>query len=175
MRVTEDRLSRALTCAGRWNAFARAAGAVFAVGLVMGPIAASAAKLDDFAGYWTGGGKVQMTNGSAEQVKCVVTYKVAGENLRQNVRCAGQGFSFNGTAELTIAQGGAVKGIWTENTYSATGDVTGKTTEQGFALAISGVTFTATMDVATSACKQTLDIVPKGLEVSHISLGLGKC
>ena len=140
-----------------------------------GSVATAAAKLDDWAGYWTGTGKVSLTNGSTEQVKCVVTYKVTGQQLRQNVRCAGQGFNFNGTAELQVAQSGTVTGSWTENTYAATGDVTGKATDKGFSLSISGQTFTASMDAATSACKQTIDIVPKGLEVSRIAIGLGKC
>ena len=148
---------------------------IFALVLGATSATATATKLDDYAGYWTGTGKVSMTNGSTEQVKCVVTYKVTGQELRQNVRCAGQGFSFNGTAQLQVGQTGAVTGSWTENTYAATGDVTGKATDKGFLLSISGQTFTAVMDVATSACKQTMDIVPKGLEVSRIAIGLGKC
>ncbi len=137
--------------------------------------AAAAVNLQDMAGYWTGTGKVVLANGSSESVKCVVTYKVSSSGFRQNIRCASQGFSFNGTADLEVAQSGSVTGNWTENTYSAQGDVKGKTTERGFSLSISGATFTAVMDATTSACKQTLDIVPKGLEVTRISLGLGKC
>jgi hypothetical protein len=145
-----------------------------ALGIMIGSAGSHAAKLDDFAGYWTGGGKVTLNNGSTEQVKCVVTYKTTGDQLRQNIRCASQGFSFNGTSELQIT-GNKVTGKWIENTYSATGDVTGKFNDAGFALSISGMTFTATMDVATVGCKQTLDITPKGLEVVKIALGLGKC
>ena len=145
-----------------------------ALGLVT-TTAYSAVNLQDMAGYWTGNGKVVLANGSSESVKCVVTYKVASSSVRQNIRCASQGFSFNGTAEREVAQGGAVTGNWTENTYSAKGDITGRTTDKGFSLAISGATFTAVMDATTTACRQTLDIVPKGLDVTRISLGLGKC
>lgn len=137
--------------------------------------ASAAVNLQDMAGYWTGTGKVVLANGSSENVKCIVTYKVSNSGFRQNIRCASQGFSFNGTADLEVAQGGNVTGNWTENTYSAQGAVIGKTTDKGFSLSISGATFTAVMDATTSACKQTLDIVPKGLEVTRISLGLGKC
>ena len=136
---------------------------------------AAAVNLQDMAGYWTGNGKVVLANGSSESVKCVVIYKVSPTGFRQTIRCASQGFSFNGTAELEVTQGGAVTGNWTENTYSAKGDVTGKTTDKGFTLAISGATFTAVMDATTTTCKQTLDIVPTGLDVARISLGLGKC
>jgi hypothetical protein len=137
--------------------------------------ASAAVNLQDMVGYWTGTGKIVLNNGNSESVKCVVTYKVTGAQLKQNVRCAGQGYSLNGTADLVIAPSGAVTGSWTENTYAAKGDVVGKTTDRGFSLAITGPTFTAVMDATTTACKQSLDIVPKGLDVSRISLGLGKC
>jgi hypothetical protein len=135
----------------------------------------AAINLEDWNGYWTGTGKVQLTNGTSENVKCVVTYKTSPGQLRQSLRCAGQGFSLNGTADLKIAQAGAVTGNWTETTYSANGDVQGKATDKGFSLAITGPAFTASMDATASGCKQTLNIVPNGLGVSRISLGLGKC
>jgi hypothetical protein len=153
----------------------RIGGALALVAVVFGSTASAAVSLQDMAGYWTGTGKVIMTNGNSENVKCVVIYKVATAGFKQTIRCASQGFSFNGTAEVDVAQSGSVKGNWTENTYSANGDVTGKTTDKGFSLAISGATFTAAMDVTTTTCKQTLDIVPQGLDVKRISLGLGKC
>jgi hypothetical protein len=137
--------------------------------------ASAALNLQDMAGYWTGTGKIMLNNGNVENVKCVVTYKVTGSQLKQNLRCAGQGYSLNGSADLEIAPSGSVTGSWTENTYSAKGDVTGKTTDRGFSLSISGPNFTAAMDASTTACKQTLEIVPKGFDVSRISLGLGKC
>lgn len=149
---------------------------VAVVAAVSSTVGASAAvNLQEMAGYWTGTGKIVLVNGKSESVKCVVTYKVTGSQLKQNVRCAGQGYSLNGTADLDVAPSGAVTGSWTENTYSAKGDVTGKATDRGFSLAITGPTFTAVMDATTTACKQSLDIVPKGLDVSRISLGLGKC
>jgi hypothetical protein len=137
--------------------------------------ASAAVNLQDMAGYWTGTGKIVLNNGNVENVKCVVTYKVTGSQLKQNLRCAGQGYSLNGSADLEVAPSGSVTGSWTENTYAAKGDVTGKTTERGFSLAISGPNFTASMDATTTACKQSLEIVPKGFDVSRISLGLGKC
>jgi hypothetical protein len=158
----------------RLSTLARGVVAV-AIGVTASVSASAAVNLQEMAGYWTGTGKIVLANGNSESVKCVVTYKVTGAQLKQNVRCAGQGYSLNGTADLIIAPSGAVTGSWTENTYAAKGDVIGKTTDKGFSLAITGPTFTAVMDATTTACKQSLDIVPKGLDVSRISLGLGKC
>jgi hypothetical protein len=151
------------------------AGIALAVALVASTAASAAVNLQELAGYWTGVGKIILANGNTESVKCVVTYKVTGSQLKQNLRCAGQGYSLNGSADLEIAPSGSVTGSWTENTYSAKGDVTGKATDRGFSLSISGPNFTAAMDATTTACKQTLEIVPKGFDVSRISLGLGKC
>ncbi len=153
----------------------RQAGLAMVVGMLATVSASAAVNLQEMAGYWTGTGKIVLTNGTTENLKCVVTYKVTGTQLRQNLRCAGQGYSLNGTAELEVAASGAVTGSWTETTYSAKGDVSGKATDKGFSLAITGPTFTAVMDATTTACRQSLDIVPKGLEVTKISVGLGKC
>jgi hypothetical protein len=157
------------------NAARRTAIALGACVIATFPVAA-AQRLDELAGYWSGVGKVVMKNGATEQAKCVVTYKVNGSQVRQNVRCASQGFSFNGTAEIEVAQSGSVTGNWSEHTYSAQGAVTGRQTEHGFKLSIAGATFTATMDASISACHQSIDIVPVGLEqISKIAIGLGKC
>ena len=170
------KLFAGIACAGRTVATRFGLAPVLAAAVLsVGGQAHAAWKLEDWAGYWAGTGQIQMTNGSSEQVKCVVTYKVTGQQLRQNVRCASQGYNLNGTAELVIAPGGDVTGTWIENTYSANGAVTGRTTDTGFKLDISGPNFTAVMDASTTACKQTLDIVPTGMDVAKISIGLGKC
>jgi hypothetical protein len=135
----------------------------------------AAVNLQDMAGYWTGTGKLTLSNGTFESIKCVVTYKVTGSQLKQNVRCASPGYSLNGTAELVVSASGAVSGNWSENQYAATGDVVGKATDNGFSLTVTGPAFSAVMDASTTACKQQLDIVPKGLSVSRISVGLAKC
>jgi hypothetical protein len=150
--------------------------AITAIIVASGVSSTSAAvNLQDMVGYWTGTGKLTLANGTVETIKCVVTYKLTGSQLKQNVRCASPGYSLNGTADLVVSTSGAVSGNWSENQYAATGDVVGKTTANGFSLTVTGPTFSAVMDAATTACKQQLDIVPKGLSVSRISVGLAKC
>jgi hypothetical protein len=53
--------------------------------------------------------------------------------------------------------------------------VRGRYTGSDFVLAIEGANFSAAMDISLSACKQSINIAPKGLDVTRISLGLGKC
>jgi hypothetical protein len=148
----------------------------FALSLAGGAITLTAAPIEDLSGYWSGSGSVTLSNGRTESVKCAVTYKVSdgGGQVRQSMRCASADYSINALAELQI-KGSQVSGSWEEKTYSATGLVTGRYTGSNFVLSIEGANFTAAMNVSVSDCKQSISIAPKGLEVSKISIGLGKC
>jgi hypothetical protein len=131
-------------------------------------------KLNEFTGYWSGVGMVTWTNGSTEQLKCVATYKNAATDVRQNLRCASPGYAISASADLKV-EGADITGTWEEKTYSANGLITGKVTDTGFLLSIKGPTFSADMNLNHTACKQAIDIAPTGVDVSKISIGLGKC
>ncbi len=131
-------------------------------------------KTGEFTGYWSGVGMVTWSNGSTEQLKCVATYKNAAADVRQNLRCASPGYAISASAELTVA-GEVITGTWEEKTYSANGLITGKVTDTGFLLSIKGPTFSAEMHLNHSACKQAIEIAPTGVDVTKISIGLGKC
>jgi hypothetical protein len=148
----------------------------FALSLAAGAATLAAAPIEDLSGYWSGSGSVTLSNGRTENVKCAVTYKVSegGGQVRQSMRCASADYSINALAELQI-KGGQVSGSWEEKTYSATGQVSGRYTGSTFVLSIEGANFTAAMNVSVSDCRQSISIAPKGLEVSKISIGLGKC
>ena len=137
---------------------------------------AGAGTIGELAGYWTGVGSITLSGGNTERVKCAVIYKVdngRGE-IKQSIRCASTDFSINATADLRV-KGEQVSGSWEEKTYAATGEVSGRYTGESLVLSIRGANFTAAMDVGLSACKQSISIAPKGLDVSHISIGLAKC
>ena len=84
------------------------------------------------------------------------------------------GYSISASADLKFS-GDVVSGTWEEKTYSANGAITGKLTDTGFLLSISGPTFSAAMPVEHTTCKQSIDIEPTGVDVSRIKIGLGKC
>ena len=138
--------------------------------------AAGATPIGEMAGYWTGAGSVTLSSGNTERVKCAVIYKVSddGSQIRQSIRCASTDYSINATAELRV-KGEQVSGSWEEKTYSATGEVTGRYNGESFVLSIQGASFTAAMNVTLSACKQSINIAPKGLDVNRINIGLSKC
>lgn len=150
------------------------AGLVAALAVV--PLAVSAAPINDLAGRWSGWGSITMASGASEQVKCIATYFVegGGAQVRQNLRCASSSYKIDATAKLNHANG-QLSGEWEEKTYSAVGSVAGKFTDKGFNLSIKGASFTASMAVSTTNCKQSISITPQGFEISKISIGLDKC
>ena len=137
---------------------------------------AGAGPLGEIAGYWTGVGSITLSGGNTERVKCVVIYKVddGGGEIRQSIRCASADYKIDATADLRV-RGEQVTGSWEEKTYAATGEVSGRYTGSDLVLSIRGASFTAAMNVSLSACKQSISIAPKGLDVSLVSIGLGKC
>jgi hypothetical protein len=135
-----------------------------------------ASPVTDLPGRWSGWGAVVLANGASEQVRCVATYFVngGGSSLLQNLRCASASYKIDATANLTVSNG-QVSGAWEEKTWSAMGSVAGRMTGDGFNLSIQGDTFSAAMALTTSSCKQSINIMPRGFDVSKISIGLGKC
>lgn len=144
--------------------------------LAMSVSAMAASPFEELSGYWTGAGSVTLSSGNTERVKCAVTYRVSegGGQIKQSIRCASTDYSINASADLRV-KGEHVTGSWEEKTYSATGEVSGRYTGSSFVLSIQGANFTAAMNVSVSACKQSINISPKGLDVNRISIGLAKC
>ena len=127
-------------------------------------------------GRWSGPGNIVMTNGETEQMRCVATYFVEGNgaNVKQNLRCAGQGYKIDAVTSLIVANG-RVSGGWEERTWDTKGSVQGDVQTDGFNLTIDGPGFTAAMAVKTTNCNQSISITPRGNAVAKISMTLGKC
>lgn len=136
--------------------------------------AALADPIAGLTGYWSGTGSIALSNGRTERVKCQVFYKSEGsEQLRQTMRCASPDYSINALTELHV-KGSQVSGTWEEKTYAAKGDVTGRFGGDSFTLSIQGANFSAAMNVNLSNCRQTLNITPRGLDVTRVSITLAK-
>lgn len=144
--------------------------------LVAGSGGLRAAGIEDLSGRWSGWGALRLSNGAAEQVKCVATYfiKDAGVRLDQNLRCASAGYRIDAKASY-IVEGGVVRGTWEERTHSARGEVRGKLSGNLFSLTIYGDSFTADMTMSSTRCKHSIRIAPNGLDIENISIGMQKC
>lgn len=145
------------------------AGATFATAAAANPVL-------NLPGRWSGPGSIVMSDGSSEQMRCVATYFVEGSGsvVRQNLRCASQGYKIDAVTNLNVA-GTQLSGAWEERTWATNGSIKGSMLGDGFNLAIDGPGFTASMAVKTTNCIQSIHITPRGNTVSRISMNLGKC
>lgn len=136
-----------------------------------------ASPLDLLPGRWTGFGKVQLSSGAAERMKCVATYflKNGGQKLNHNLRCASTSYRLDATADLDV-KGRRLSGEWRERTYSTGGTVTGSVNSKGIGASIRGANFFANMKVVTtSRCRQTITLSPEqGTEIVELSIRLAR-
>ncbi|WP_246274208.1 hypothetical protein [Hyphomicrobium sulfonivorans] len=110
-------------------------------------------------GRWVGDGRIGIKDGKPELVKCRATYFVndAGDELRQNIRCASAG----GKVEIkssVVARKGKVTGTWEELMYNMRGDMAGEVTERGFRIKVAGDGLSANMDVIVVNDRQIVEI-----------------
>jgi hypothetical protein len=117
------------------------------------------------AGRWAGGGTLVPTYGRNEQFRCIVTYAVEDQSsrIRQHLRCQGDKTRFDAVTRLDI-ENRRVTGVWADNVYSLSGTVQGKVTDKGFDVWLLSSFFQARMMVATSACEQSVKLIPEGVE-----------
>lgn len=153
----------------------------FLVGTMMVSTAAVATSamanpVTNLPGRWSGPGNIIMSNGTSEQMRCIATYFVDGNgsSVRQNLRCASQGYKIDAVTSLNVA-GNQVSGAWEERTWATTGSIKGSILGDGFNLTIDGPGFTAAMALKTTSCNQSISITPRDNTVSRISMTLGKC
>ena len=127
--------------------------------------AADVRPIEKLAGRWAGGGTMMPTYGRNEQFRCIVTYAVEDEasRIRQHLRCQGDKTRFDAVTRLDI-ENRQVTGVWADNVYSLSGTVKGRVTDKGFDIWLLSSFFQARMTVATSACEQSVKLVPEGVE-----------
>src|SRR4030081_4147490 len=79
------------------------------------------------AGSWSGGGMLNMSDGSQEPLRCRASYDVSGTGaeLHLNLRCASASYNFDLASDVQY-RGGAVSGQWTEASRNASGTLEGR-------------------------------------------------
>ncbi len=123
-----------------------------------GPVQKSA-PFKELAGRWIGDGRIGLGEGKIETVKCRATYFVegAGDQLKQNIRCASAGGKVEVKSEVR-AKDGHLTGTWNELVYNVGGDLKGEVTERGFRIVVRGGDLTANMDVIVLNDRQVVEI-----------------
>ena len=154
-----------------------AAATLLVAGGIAGGASAALAEsaIENLAGKWSGQGALETSTGARETVKCIVVYEVKSANtvINQNMRCASASYKIEAVTQMKVA-GTHLSGTWEESSFGTSGTISGNVRAGGFSIVVDGGLFNARMSVASGKGSQTLNIVPSGLAVTKISIGLKK-
>ena len=136
-------------------------------------VASAETAVENLAGRWAGQGALETSSGTRETVKCIVVYEVKSGNtvINQNLRCASASYKIDAQTQMKVAAG-QLSGTWAESSFGTSGTVSGQVRTGGFTIVVDGGLFSARMSVASGKSSQTLNILPVGLAVTKISIGL---
>jgi hypothetical protein len=158
-----------------WIGQAVKAGAVIAA-LVLST-SAGQAQSPPFAGLdgaWSGNGKVLLSDGSSERLRCKAEYKIdnTGLGLKQTLKCASDSYKFNLSSEVT-SQGERISGQWTETSRNINGSLQGTAGSGKIDVLVEAPGFTANLLLRTTGNKQTVQINSKG-DIRAVSITMVK-
>jgi hypothetical protein len=127
------------------------------------------------AGSWSGGGVLNTSDGSQEQLRCRAAYDVgaAGAELRLNLRCASDSYNFDLASQVQY-RGGAIYGSWSEASHNASGILSGRAAGDRIEAAARGDNFSADLSLTTRGGRQFVSIHPQGTSITAVSLELAR-
>ena len=172
MRFHERSVARSVQAV----AFAAVASIVSLPALAPAAAAADPGPFAALEGVWTGGGTISLQNGTKERLRCRVQYVVTngGSNLQQALNCSSDSYKFQVNSYVND-KGGSLSGSWTEVTRNASGSISGKADGSRIFISVAaGGAFSARMNLTTSGGSQSVEIKPKGADVTDVSVRLSK-
>lgn len=124
----------------------------------------------DFAGSWSGSGRVDSASGS-EAIRCRARYAVAdgGAAVEQTLVCASASYRFNIECRAADA-GGRVSGTWSETTRNVTGSLSGTVEGGRLQAVVSSPLFSAGLSVVARGNTQDVVITPQGNDIRQVNI-----
>ncbi len=126
-------------------------------------------------GSWIGNGSITLSDGRNEPIRCRATYVVeqAGNQLRQNLRCASDSFRFDLSSDVGN-QLGTLSGTWSEPTRGLSGSISGAATGNQILVRVGGPGFAANLLLVTRGDRQSVSIRSAGTEIAEVSITLAR-
>jgi len=127
------------------------------------------------AGSWSGGGVVDLSDGTQERLRCRASYNVggAGDELHLSLRCASASYNFDLASNVQY-RGGEIYGDWSEASRNVSGTISGRAASGRIEAAASGQSFTAGLSLTTRGNRQTVSIRPQGTNITGVSLAMDR-
>jgi hypothetical protein len=129
--------------------------------------------LAQFAGSWSGNGKITVQNGSSERIRCRSSNTASGNGLALTLRCASDSYKFELASDIT-SDGGNISGSWNETTRGVVGTLTGKATASNITATATAVGFNAAMAIKSSGNSLSVSIRSPGSEISEVAITMAK-
>jgi hypothetical protein len=145
---------------------------LFAASLASSTSYAQSGPFAGLAGNWSGAGSITLDDGSTERIRCRATYAVGagGTGLNQTLTCASDSYRFN-LASNVVAEGGSLRGTWSETTRNVSGNLEGRGGNGNFQVVASAPGFTADITLTTRGNKQSVLIKSESVfRAANISL-----
>ena len=132
-----------------------AAAVLFAASLSSAPSHAQSGPFAPMAGTWSGGGTVNLDDGSTERIRCRARYAPIGPTMEMSLTCASDAYKFNLAANVR-AEGSAITGNWSEASRNISGSLQGRGGGGNFEVVASTAGFNANIALRTSGSKQSV-------------------
>jgi len=126
-----------------------------------------------FGGSWSGSGKIVVSNGASERIRCRGNYKPADAGLSLNLRCASDSYKFELSSDITY-DAGSIRGSWNEASRGVTGSLSGRATATHIEASAQTVGFTASLSITMHGNNQSVSIRSPGSEISEVSVSLAR-
>jgi hypothetical protein len=137
------------------------------------PANAQSGPFSALAGSWSGGGKINFSDGSSDRLRCRATYAVGGggSSASLTLRCASDSYNFNLSSNIT-SQGGAVSGTWSESTRGIGGTLSGRASGNTLQLQVLGAAFAAGLSMSVSGNRQVVSIAAPSSQIRGATIVL---
>lgn len=121
------------------------------------------------AGTWFGGGRVVLSDGEVERIRCRAEADVgdAGASMRQHLRCASASYNFDVQNNVT-ANRGVISGNWDETTHNVGGQVSGTASPELIRARVEGGQFAADVTLAPRGNSLRVMLDPQGTDVREV-------
>jgi hypothetical protein len=144
---------------------------------LMMSVSAGHAQSRPFAGFdgtWSGKGKISLSDGTSERIRCRAEYKVndTGLGLKQTLRCASDSYKFDLSSDVT-SQGERISGNWSEASRNVFGNLQGTAGGGRIEVFVEAAGFAANLRVNTNGKRQTVQINSKG-EIRGVNITMVK-
>jgi hypothetical protein len=125
------------------------------------------------AGSWSGEGRVVMSDGQVERIRCRASGSVGGggDAMQQNLRCAGPSYNFD-IHNSVVARQGEIVGNWVESTRNVSGRVSGAASGDVVRARVDGAQFSASVTLVTTRKSLRVTLIPHGTDVREVAIQL---